>query len=125
MVLRLREETPDLWSGAKCHSTSVTAEYDPFFDDEEMDEAVIFCNGTVDGKMCPLRDRCLKFALTNNERFGVWGGTSELTRKAIRKRMPSRGGKPNPGWIWMDEDRALEGLDRTRLQKELDEEKRN
>ena len=125
MVLRLREATPDLWSGAKCHSTTVTSDYDPFFDDGEMEEAVVYCNGSVDNRICPLREKCLHFALTNNEKFGVWGGTSELTRKGIRKKYPSKGGKPNDGWVWMTEEQALDGLDRHKLQRELDEEKKH
>lgn len=125
MVLKLREPSPGLWSGAKCHSTTVTGEYDPFFDDDEMEEAVVYCNGSVDNRICPLREKCLLFALTNNERFGVWGGTSEITRKAIRKKYPSKGGKPNAEWEWMSEDQALAGLDRERLEKELNEDKRN
>ena len=124
MVLRLREDSPNSWNGAKCHNLTVTEGYDPFFDDNEMDEAINFCNGEADGIVCPIREKCLHFALTNNEKFGVWGGTSELTRKAIRKRLPSKGGKPNDGWEWMTEEQSLQGLDRNRLKKELDEEKK-
>jgi WhiB family redox-sensing transcriptional regulator len=124
LVLRLREDSPNLWDGAKCLSVTVTGDYDPFFDDEEMDEAISFCNGESDGIVCPIREKCLHFALTNNEKFGVWGGTSELTRKALRKKLPSKGGKPNSGWKWMSEEDALDGLDRERLKRELDEEKK-
>ena len=32
---------------------------------------------------CEVKAECLTFALVNNERFGVWGGMSERTRKRL------------------------------------------
>lgn len=32
---------------------------------------------------CPVRDECLEHALDTNERFGVWGGTTEKQRRAL------------------------------------------
>jgi WhiB family redox-sensing transcriptional regulator len=32
---------------------------------------------------CPVRVRCLEYALANQERFGVWGGLSERERRAL------------------------------------------
>jgi WhiB family redox-sensing transcriptional regulator len=29
---------------------------------------------------CPVRTRCLEYALTNRIEYGVWGGTSETQR---------------------------------------------
>ena len=84
--------------------------YDPFFAEmpEDVDDAVDYCNGTIDGVQCPVRDACLSFALTNNERFGVWGGMTEMARKALRKRWPWRGGKlPRPEWRWMTTSDAI------------------
>jgi WhiB family transcriptional regulator, redox-sensing transcriptional regulator len=34
---------------------------------------------------CPAREPCLEFALTNGERFGLWGGKSERERRGMRK----------------------------------------
>lgn len=34
---------------------------------------------------CEVSVECLESALENDERFGVWGGTSELERRAMRR----------------------------------------
>lgn len=34
--------------------------------------------------VCPVADDCLEYALTNRERFGIWGGASERQRRQIR-----------------------------------------
>lgn len=86
------EENPE--KQAKCVSFPGTSSYDPWFgsadatqteDRDEMEEAKAVCNGTYDGKECPLRAACLEFAVVNNERFGVWGGTTPDERREIRK----------------------------------------
>jgi WhiB family redox-sensing transcriptional regulator len=33
---------------------------------------------------CEVRAECLEFALTNDERFGIWGGLSERERRRLR-----------------------------------------
>lgn len=35
---------------------------------------------------CPVEDVCLEMALANRERYGVWGGTSEVERRGILRR---------------------------------------
>jgi WhiB family redox-sensing transcriptional regulator len=35
---------------------------------------------------CPVRRECLEYALDNNEHYGVWAGTTEQGRKALRRR---------------------------------------
>ncbi|GHE48874.1 hypothetical protein GCM10017771_70200 [Streptomyces capitiformicae] len=35
--------------------------------------------------MCEMRSACLDYALTNDERFGVWGGLSEKERLRLRR----------------------------------------
>ena len=115
MVLRLRVPAPGGWQQAKCRGQVRAAPgdddvYDPFFleDPADQQDALDFCNGTIDDIQCPVRDECLIFALTNNERFGTWGGMSELARKALRKKWPWQGGKvPRPEWRWMDQAEAL------------------
>ncbi|MCX3058594.1 WhiB family transcriptional regulator [Streptomyces beihaiensis] len=36
--------------------------------------------------MCDIRTDCLEYALTHDERFGVWGGLSEKERGRLRRR---------------------------------------
>lgn len=93
MVLKSRRLAPD-WSAnedplqeAKCrkhplpHDHDVTK--DPWFHD--METASQVCNGTNDGKPCPLRAACLEMALVNNEQAGVFGGLLPVQRRWIRR----------------------------------------
>lgn len=32
---------------------------------------------------CPVRVACLRYAITNRERFGIWGGTNEKERQTL------------------------------------------
>ena len=34
---------------------------------------------------CPCREACLDFAILTNQDSGIWGGTSEEERRAIRR----------------------------------------
>jgi len=34
---------------------------------------------------CPVRAECLQFAVATNQEYGVWGGTSEEERRALRR----------------------------------------
>ena len=34
---------------------------------------------------CPVRRECLDFAITTNQEFGVWGGTTEDERRILRR----------------------------------------
>ena len=116
MVLHLRIAAPEAWARVKCQGQVQRLPgddevYDPFFPEgveQDEQDAVDFCNGTIDGHQCEVRDECLIFALLNNERFGVWGGMTELARKALRKKWPWRGGKvPRPEWRWMTTEDAV------------------
>lgn len=42
-------------------------------------------------KRCPVIDECFAFAIERDELLGVWGGTNEDERQAIRRRRRSRG----------------------------------
>lgn len=110
MVLKLRMNSPKGWDKAKCSQVDISAGYDPFFseDKEEINDALGFCNGWEDGRVCPVRESCLIFALTNNEKDGIWGGTTEVQRRVIRKKYPpARGGKPREEWKLVHQDKEL------------------
>lgn len=36
-------------------------------------------------RSCPVKDECLNYALTHDERFGVWGGLSERERRGLTR----------------------------------------
>jgi len=89
------EEHPE--KEAKCVQFPATRDYDPWYgtgdkdkidehDTTEMEEAKLVCLGKADGRPCPLLKECLEFALVNNERFGIWGGTDPDERKKIRRK---------------------------------------
>jgi len=42
-------------------------------------EAKRICQG------CEVKDRCLEYALANDERFGIWGGLSERERRRLKR----------------------------------------
>lgn len=43
-------------------------------------EAKLVCSG------CPVRSACLEFALSSDQRFGVWGGLSEKELRRLKAR---------------------------------------
>jgi WhiB family redox-sensing transcriptional regulator len=48
-------------------------------------DAKAICNGEDGSPVCPVREKCLEYALENRERFGIWGGMSERQRAAIAR----------------------------------------
>jgi hypothetical protein len=87
MVLRIPAphwEGPSGTLDARCIPFKGNSDFDPWFDD--MEESRHICNGFDDGRgACPIKAKCLKFALINNEHNGVWGGTVPAQRHYIRK----------------------------------------
>jgi WhiB family redox-sensing transcriptional regulator len=63
---------------------ALCAETDPeaFFPEKggSTREAKKICTG------CEVRAQCLEYALSNDERFGIWGGLSERERRRLRRR---------------------------------------
>ena len=46
----------------------------------QINEAKSYCEA------CLVRGECLDYALTTNQEHGIWGGTDERERKALRRR---------------------------------------
>ncbi|KAK1184631.1 WhiB family transcriptional regulator [Streptomyces sp. NBS 14/10] len=46
---------------------------------------------------CPVCDECLEYALNMGVSHGVWGGTGEEERRALRRRAQRRGAPPGGG----------------------------
>ncbi|WP_329131274.1 WhiB family transcriptional regulator [Streptomyces sp. NBC_00670] len=46
----------------------------------QIEEAKSVCRG------CPVRDACLEWALETGQNIGVWGGTTEMERRALKRR---------------------------------------
>lgn len=76
--LLVYEETP--WKDeAKCRDLAT----DVFFADSDAPKrstvAKMICSA------CPVREKCLDFAIRNCENYGVWGGTTATERKFLRQ----------------------------------------
>ncbi|MGP0025527.1 MAG: WhiB family transcriptional regulator [Streptosporangiaceae bacterium] len=41
---------------------------------------------------CPVRGQCLAYAITADERFGIWGGLDPRQRHTVRRRLERRYG---------------------------------
>ncbi|KUN86454.1 WhiB family transcriptional regulator [Streptomyces griseoruber] len=41
---------------------------------------------------CPVREQCLDRAMDTDQALGVWGGTTEAERRALRRRTGARRG---------------------------------
>lgn len=91
--MKLRTNSPQWFNEdqpekqAKCILFPASPEYDPWYVDteEESEDAKAICLGTLDKKPCPLVEQCLEFAMSNNERFGIWGGKTPEERAELRK----------------------------------------
>ncbi|MEV0694268.1 MULTISPECIES: WhiB family transcriptional regulator [unclassified Streptomyces] len=41
-------------------------------------------------RRCPVRQQCLDWAMDSGQSLGVWGGTSETERRALKRRLKAR-----------------------------------
>jgi WhiB family redox-sensing transcriptional regulator len=78
-----RQETPADSTRRAWRDDALCRETDPeaFYPDrgESAQEALSVC------RRCPVTAECLAFALAHDERFGVWGGTTEADRQRLRR----------------------------------------
>jgi WhiB family redox-sensing transcriptional regulator len=70
---------PDWYRGAACKNTNAD-QFTPAVETPKLLEEVkqAFCDH------CPVRERCLQFAIINGDR-GFWGGTSTAERTALKR----------------------------------------
>ena len=47
----------------------------------DRDRAIAICNGTEDGRPCPVRGDCAEYAIAHGITRGVWGGMSSRQLK--------------------------------------------
>lgn len=71
-------QTPDWFDQAACIGMETSLFYPERGYIHEVRAAKAVCEG------CPVRWRCLNHALTDVERYGIWGGTSEKQRQRMR-----------------------------------------
>jgi hypothetical protein len=110
VALFSRCSAPD-WTGgddpdheAKCRKYQTPSrDNDPWFDD--LRESAAICNGDTDGTICPMRQRCLDWAMMNCERYGVWGGMLPNDRAKLRKKYRNQE-KPET-WPWQPPSERL------------------
>jgi WhiB family redox-sensing transcriptional regulator len=46
---------------------------------QQIDDAKAIC------RECPARMECLEFAIATNQKFGIWGGTTDKERRRIKR----------------------------------------
>lgn len=44
-------------------------------------------------KACPVAERCLEFAMTNNIQYGIWGGKTAQNRRSLKRYRYRRNGR--------------------------------
>ena len=55
---------------------------------DQIEAAKEFC------QICPSRGECLEFAVTTNQEYGVWGGTTEDERRVLRRQWRAQNRRP-------------------------------
>jgi len=79
------EFTGENWrQGAECAEPGVDKEQFFSRDRQVAEMAKKVCQS------CLVTEHCLKYAIDHNETSGVWGGTSETERRALRRQVQYR-----------------------------------
>jgi len=64
---------------------ALCAEVDPVIFFPEKGDRTVDAKNTC--KACNVKTQCLEYSLTNNERFGIWGGLTEHDRRKLRRNL--------------------------------------
>lgn len=83
--MNLPDLNPDWREQRACRTTDPAV----FFPDEDRPDLVQTAVGICAD--CPVADQCLRYALVNDERHGVWGGKTADARRRIRVEMRRQG----------------------------------
>jgi len=69
------------WTGAACQGLDVNLFFPGIGENLKAKQAILVCS------TCPIRQRCLEFALqwTTRDCPGIWGGTTEGHRARLRR----------------------------------------
>ena len=82
-LLVTRDKVDGAWrESAKCRFAEPELffpEGDPDPDDQTVKQAKAMC------RACPVREDCLLFALETKQVDGIWGGTTEIERRRLRR----------------------------------------
>ena len=90
------EGMPEDHAGWRSHAACRNADPSIFF--PEKGEGTIHLKAKALCRSCPVIEVCLDYAITNGERYGVWGGMSARERKKIDPNIPhSANGYKNHG----------------------------
>ena len=71
--------SPATW---RANPAEVAATLDSFYEEED-EEVIAFDRSICAG--CGARAQCLEIALSRNEKYGIWGGTTPAERKGLRQ----------------------------------------
>jgi WhiB family redox-sensing transcriptional regulator len=74
---QLVDKDTDWIDNAKCHMNDGIAWFPEIGESHLVGAAKKFCSN------CPVRKRCLNFALDNGIMYGVWGGKSSAERRRL------------------------------------------
>lgn len=79
---------PDWHKQARCFSAGTNIFYgDEINDGRPVLRPKVLARARAMCRSCPVSETCLTYALENDERYGVWGGTSGRNRDLMQNRL--------------------------------------
>lgn len=80
------------WSLAECKGSDIDSFYPPEYQSLTVTERKHWRERVAEAKAtcteCSLREACLKWALENDEVFGIWGGFTARERRRLHRNQP-------------------------------------
>lgn len=70
---------PEWMSRGKCNGLDPNLFFPERGDTAAVQKAMAVCSA------CAVREECLQWAIENMEKHGIWGGTSERSRRSLRR----------------------------------------